>query len=173
MIQKICKYGDPILKKKAEPVTEFGPELKKFLEDMLETMYANRGVGLAANQVGVLKQAIVIDASTEEQTVIYTLANPKVTEFSKEKGEYEEGCLSFPGIMENIHRPAHVVVKGQDWDGKELTVDGSGFLAVVLQHEIDHLNGITFIDRMSSVKKLLHNKELKEIKAGYSGKKKK
>ncbi len=172
MLLEIRKYGDPVLKKKAAPVTEFDPELFQFFEDLLETMYANRGVGLAATQVGVMKQALVLDASTEEQTIIYMLANPKITAHSKDKSEFEEGCLSFPGITEKIYRPKKVTVEAQDPQGKPVKIEADGFLAVVLQHEIDHLNGTTFIDRMSAVKKLLHNKELKEIKQKYHGKKK-
>jgi len=124
---------------------------------------------VAANQIGVLKQALVLDASTEEQTIIFTLANPHIKEVSKEKTEFEEGCLSFPGITEKIYRPKHIIVQAKDWDGSDITIDTKGLLAVVLQHEIDHLNGVTFIDRMSAVKKMLHNKELKTLKKEFNG----
>ena len=164
MIHPIRKYGDPILKKKTETVTKFDNELKQTFSDMLETMYAFNGLGLAANQIGISKSMLVLDASTEEQTILYALANPQVIQHSKEKSEFEEGCLSFPGINDKIARPTIVKVKAQDSDGNELIIEASGLLAIVLQHEIDHLNGVMFIDRMTSVRKLLHSKELKELK---------
>ncbi|MEI7542325.1 MAG: peptide deformylase [bacterium] len=164
MIHTIRKYGDPILKKKTEAVTKFDNELKQTFSDMLETMYAFNGLGLAANQIGISKSMLVLDASTEEQTILYALANPQVIQHSKEKVEFEEGCLSFPGINDKISRPAIVKIKAQDSDGNELIIEASGLLAIVLQHEIDHLNGIIFIDRMTSIRKMLHAKELKELK---------
>lgn len=164
MTYEIKKYGDPVLKKKAEPVTEFGEDLKKIFDDMLETMYAFNGVGLAANQVGILKQMITIDTSREEDHVILYLANPVVTSVSKDKVTFEEGCLSFPGIFEKIDRPAKITISAFDPYGKPLKIEAEGFLAIVLQHEIDHLNGVVFIDRMSPARKFTHGKELKELK---------
>lgn len=164
MTYEIKKYGEPVLKKKAEPVTEFGEELKKIFDDMLETMYAFNGVGLAANQVGILKQMLVIDTSRDEDRVLLYLANPVITSVSKDKVTFEEGCLSFPGIFEKIDRPAGITVSAFDPYGKPLKIEAEGFLSIVLQHEIDHLNGVVFIDRMSPARKLMHGKELKEIK---------
>ncbi len=164
MIYTIRKYGDPILRKKTEPVTEFDNDLKAVFADMLETMYASNGTGLAASQIGLSKHMLVLDASTEEQTIIFTLANAQVVEHSKEKTEFEEGCLSFPGITEKISRPSSIKVRANDQDGRELLIEASGFLAIVLQHEIDHLNGVVFIDRMTPIRKMLHSKELKELK---------
>ena len=164
MIYTIRKYGDPILRKKTEAVTEFDWDLKQVFADMLETMYAYHGTGLAANQIGILKSMLVLDASTEDKTILYTLANAQVIGHSKEKTEFEEGCLSFPGINEKISRPSAIRVQAQDLDGKELMIDATGFLAIVLQHEIDHLNGVVFIDRMTPIRKMLHAKELKELK---------
>lgn len=164
MIYTIRKYGDPILRKKTEPVTEFGNNLKQVFVDMLETMYNFKGMGLAANQIGISKNMLVLDASTDEQTILYTLANPQILEHSREKTEFEEGCLSFPGINDIVSRPSIVKVKAQDADGAELIIEATGLLAIVIQHEIDHLNGIVFIDRMSPIRKMLHSKELKEIK---------
>ena len=167
MIYTIRKYGDPILRKKTEAVTEFDGYLKQVFADMLETMYNFRGMGLAANQIGISKNMLVLDASTDEQTILYTLANPQILEHSREKTEFEEGCLSFPGINDIVSRPSIVKVKAQDADGAELIIEATGLLAIVIQHEIDHLNGIVFIDRMSPIRKMLHSKELKEIKNPY------
>lgn len=164
MIYTIRKYGEPILRKKTEPVVVFDSELKQLFADMLETMYNYNGLGLAANQIGISKSMLVLDASTEDQTILYTLANPQVVEHSREKTEFEEGCLSFPGITEKISRPSVIKVKAQDYDGKEIVIEATGLLAIVLQHEIDHLNGVVFIDRMTPIRKMLHSKELKELK---------
>ena len=165
MIHTIRKYGDPILRKKTEPVTVFDKELKELFADMLETMYNYNGLGLAANQIGISKSMLVLDASTEEQTILYTIANPQIIEHSKEKTEFEEGCLSFPGINEKISRPSVIKVKAQDSDGNDIIIEASGLLAIVLQHETDHLNGVVFIDRMTPIRKMLHSKELKELKS--------
>jgi peptide deformylase len=167
MIYGIRKYGDPILRKKAEPVKVFNAELKQLFQDMLETMYSSGGMGLAANQIGILSRIIVLDASTRDSTIVMGLANPEVIESSREKDEFEEGCLSFPGINEKIARPKKVKVKAFDADGNEVMIDASGLLAIVLQHEIDHINGIVFTDRMSPVRRMLHNKDLKELKKKY------
>jgi peptide deformylase len=164
MIYTIRKYGDPVLRKKAEPIKVFGAELKQFFQDMLEIMYSAGGMGLAANQIGILKRAIVLDASTKDSTIVMGLANPEILEASRDKTEFEEGCLSFPGINEKISRPKSVKVRAFDADGREILIEASGLLAIVIQHEIDHINGVVFTDRMSPVRKMLHNKELKELK---------
>ncbi|MGD0566657.1 MAG: peptide deformylase [Candidatus Goldiibacteriota bacterium] len=167
MILEIKKYGDPVLRKKAETVKVFDAELKKLCNDMLETMYEAGGMGLAANQIGISKSVIVLDASTKDSTIVMALANPEVSGSSKEKEEFEEGCLSFPGITEKISRPKEIKVKAFDPDGNELLIEASGLLAIILQHEIDHINGVIFTDRMSPVRRMLHNKELKELKKKY------
>jgi len=168
MIYKIRIYGDPVLKKKAEPVTEINDEIKEILDNMLETMYAANGVGLAANQVGILKQLIVMDAGTKESPKPIKIINPVIIEKSKEKNEYEEGCLSFPGVTEKIYRPAKVKIKFQDINNNEITIDFVGLEATAIQHEIDHLNGILFINRMSPIKRIMLDKKLKEIKNSKS-----
>lgn len=164
MIYKIRIYGDPILKKKAEIVTDFNTEIKKILDDMLETMYNADGVGLAANQVGILKQLITIDVGTKKSPKPIKIVNPVIIEKSKEKTEYEEGCLSFPGITEKILRPSKVKVKFFDPDGNEKIMEFTGLESTAIQHEIDHLNGVLFIYRMSAIKRIMLNKKLKEIK---------
>jgi len=163
-ILKIRTYGDPILRKKAEKVKNFDDELKQIVRDMLETMYANKGLGLAANQVGILKQIIVIDIGTKEIPDVKIIINPEVKFLTKEKVEYEEGCLSFPGLTEKILRYSKLSVKCNDLKGNTVEFEADGLLAIAMQHEFDHLNGVLFIDRMSPVKKLLHTKELREIK---------
>lgn len=163
-ILKIRYYGDPVLRKKAEKVIEFDSNLEKTVKDMLETMYANNGIGLAANQVGILKQIIVIDTGTKEKPDIKILINPEIKTRSKEKTEYEEGCLSFPGLTEKIQRPAKIAVKCQDIKGNFCEFDAEGLLSIAIQHEYDHINGILFIDKMSPVKRFTHNKKLREIK---------
>lgn len=164
MIYEIRIYGDPILKKKAEPVTDFTSEIKEILDNMLETMYFAGGVGLAANQVGILKRLITMDTGTKESPKPIKIVNPEIIEKSKEKVEYEEGCLSFPGITEKIYRPSKVKVKFLDENGNENIREFEGLEAIAIQHEIDHLNGILFIYRMSPIKRMMLDKKLKEIK---------
>jgi peptide deformylase len=164
MIYKIKIYGDPVLIKKAEEVTDFNSEIKEILDNMLETMYTNNGVGLAANQVGILKQLITMDTGVKDSPKPIKMINPVIIEKSREKTEYEEGCLSFPGITEKIYRPAIVKVKFFDPDGNEKIMEFKGLEATVSQHEIDHLNGVLFTNRMSAVKKMMLNKKLKELK---------
>lgn len=163
-ILEIKYYGDPVLRKKAEKVTDFNENLKKIASDMLETMYANNGVGLAANQVGILKQIIVLDTGTKEKPEVKILINPLITKYSKEKTEYEEGCLSFPGLTEKIKRPEKISVKCFDLNGNPCEFDADGLLAIAIQHEYDHINGVLFIDKMSPAKRFTHNKKLREIK---------
>ncbi|HPD18044.1 MAG TPA: peptide deformylase [Candidatus Goldiibacteriota bacterium] len=164
MIYKIKIYGDTVLNKKAEEVTDFNREIKEILDNMLETMYAQNGVGLAANQVGILKQLITMDTGPKDSPKPIKMINPVIIEKSREKTEYEEGCLSFPGITEKIYRPSVVKVKFFDQDGNEKIMEFKGLESTVSQHEIDHLNGVLFINRMSAVKKMMLNKKLKELK---------
>ncbi len=157
-------YGDPVLRKKAEEVKEFTPEIKKIFDNMLETMYANDGLGLAGNQVGITKRMFIVDTGTPGKPEIHRVVNPKITFDPEEKILFEEGCLSFPGITEKISRPSKVTLKGKDENGKGIEIKAEGLKAVAFQHETDHLNGVLFIDRMTPVKKMLHSKKLKEIK---------
>ena len=166
-VMEIVKYGDPVLRKKALPVEAFDDALRQFVSDMLETMYASNGVGLAANQVGVLKRVVVIDTGTTEHPKVLKLINPQIIGASKEKVTYEEGCLSFPGVTEKIDRPAYVKAHAFDENGREMIIEAEGLAAVAIQHELDHINGVVFIDRMTPVRKMLHNKELRDIKKQY------
>ena len=145
-IRNIRTYGDEILTKRAKEVEEIDERTKELIEDMIETLHKNNGVGLAAPQVGVLKRIIVIDIY-EEGTDVFVLINPEII---KTKGEQtvEEGCLSFPNQFAKILRPAEVTVKALDKDGKKVKLVGKDLLAQVLSHEIDHLNGELFIDKI-------------------------
>ncbi|HDT15654.1 MAG TPA: peptide deformylase [Firmicutes bacterium] len=164
MIYEIRKHGDPVLRKKSEPVTEINEEIRTLLDDMAETMYASSGVGLAANQIGIAKRLITVDAGIDGESKIHKLVNPRITQKSKEKKDFEEGCLSFPGIIEKIERPAQITVQAKNEFSEDVEIHAQGLLAVALQHEIDHIDGVTFVQRMTPVKRLLHKKELKELK---------
>jgi peptide deformylase len=163
MILKIVKYPDPVLSKPGEPVTEFNAELRKFAADMFETMYAGQGAGLAAQQVGIAKRLAVIDLSSgKDPAKKLVIVNPEI--ISHEGRVYEmEGCLSFPDIMEKVVRSAKVRVRAQDLDGKWFEMDGEELLARCFQHEIDHLDGMLFIFRMSALKRDLVLRKIRKM----------
>jgi peptide deformylase len=165
MILKIVKYPEPILSQPGEPVTEFNAELRKLVADMFETTYANQGVGLAAPQVGVSKRLTVIDVSMgkvpKDKLV---LINPEII-FSEGKLYEDEGCLSFPDIREKVVRAAKVRIRAQDEHGKWYEMDGDDLLARAMQHEIDHLNGILFLFRMSALKRNLNLRKIRKMQA--------
>jgi len=163
MILKIVKYPDPVLQQPGEPVTEFDSELRKFVANMFETMYASQGIGLAAQQVGVAKRVTVIDLSggkDPEQKLV--LINPEVI-FREGKQYEEEGCLSFPEIREKISRAAKVRIRAQDEKGKWFEMDGEELLSRAFQHEIDHLDGMLFIFRMSALKRDLTLRKIRKM----------
>ena len=162
---KIVKYGDPVLRKKTEPVTEITDDIIQLAEDMLETMYAAPGVGLAGPQVGVSLQICVIDVVPEGKRTPIVLINPKVLS-GEDKIELEEGCLSFPKIYEKVRRWNKVRVEYTDLKGNLKEVEAEGFLAKAFQHEIDHLNGKVFIDYLPAWKRKLVEKEIKRRKKG-------
>ena len=169
--KKIVIEPDPILRKESEPVEKVDDELRKLLDDMLETMYAAPGIGLAAVQVGILKRLIVIDISKEkEKKDPLFLINPKIISKSKQTSIYEEGCLSLPGHFAEIERPAECQINFIDYNGKKKEIKANGLLSTCIQHEVDHLNGILFIDYLSKLKKdmiikklVKHKKELNKI----------
>lgn len=144
-IRKIRGEGDEILKKKSRPVDEINEKIQELIDDMLETMYKANGVGLAAVQVGVLKQVIVIDIDDGEGPLV--LINPKII---KEKGEQEveEGCLSFPNKFAKVIRPEEITVEALDRKGKTIKIKAKELMAQALSHEIDHLNGTVFVDKI-------------------------
>lgn len=162
-IREIKIFPDPVLRKKCEPVMEFGDDLKKLVDDLAETMYEKDGVGLAAPQIGESKRMVVIDIRNEknEEKNTLILINPEIVE---KAGDivWNEGCLSFPGIYEEIKRADIVVVNAVDPGGVKFTVEGEGLLAVALQHEIDHLDGILIYDYMSFIRKKLVKREMKK-----------
>jgi len=165
MILTILKYPDPILSRPGEPVTEFNAELRKLVADMFETTYSNQGVGLAAPQVGVSKRLTTIDVSMgKDPKDKLVLINPEIT-FSEGKLYEEEGCLSFPDIREKVVRAAKVRIRAQDEHGKWFEMDGEDLLARAFQHEIDHLDGVLFIFRMSALKRSLNLRKIRKMQA--------
>ena len=159
--KKIVIEPDAILRKKSEPLEKISRNEKKLLDDMLETMYEASGIGLAAVQVGVLKRMVVIDVSKEkEKKKPLFLINPEITFYSKKKSIYEEGCLSLPGHYAEIERPAECHLSYIDYSGKKKNLKASGILSTCIQHEIDHLNGVLFVDYLSKLKKNMIIKKL-------------
>lgn len=150
----ILKVPDPRLGKKAEPVTEVDDSVRTLMDDMLETMYAAPGIGLAAPQVGVLKRVIVVDvAGKDEDPAPVRMANPKIVWSSEEGCQREEGCLSVPDQFAEVTRPAQVRVRYLDYDNTVQEIEADGLLATCIQHEIDHLDGVLFIDYLSRIKR--------------------
>ena len=169
--KKIVIEPDPILRKKSERLEKVVSNIKKLMDDMLETMYGAPGIGLAAVQVGILKRLVVIDISkdNEKKNPLF-LINPELTFKSKNISSYEEGCLSLPGQFAEVERPAECHLNYIDYHGKEKKLKADGLLATCIQHEIDHLNGILFIDYLSKLKKdmiikklIKHKKEIDKI----------
>ena len=154
-IRNIRKEGDEILRVKCKTVREINDGIRRLIEDMFETMYATDGVGLAAPQIGIVRQIVVID---DRNGGIFTLINPKIT---KEEGEQEscEGCLSLPGYRGPVKRPLKVTVEALDADGNAITIEAEDFLAVIMCHEIDHLSGILYKDKAIVYEKIPQNEE--------------
>lgn len=162
-ILKLRKYGDPVLRRKAEDIKVIDEEIKKLACEMKETLKSLGGIGLAGNQVGVAKRIFVIDRTHvdgEEEPII--VINPRLVESSGEQ-VYEEGCLSAPGIYEDVTRARKVKVRGLNLEGNEVEIEGEGLLSRALLHEMDHLNGVLFIDHLSSIKRKLLGKKLRKI----------
>ncbi len=163
--KKILTIPDPVLRKISEPVTSINSEVKKLMDDMLETMYAAPGIGLAAVQIGVLKRVIVIDLSKEgKKKEPLFIINPQITSKSNELISYEEGCLSIPNQFAEVKRPNMCKIDFLNYHGKKKEINADGLLATCIQHEIDHLNGILFIDHLSKLKKDLILKKTKKQK---------
>ena len=159
----VIQYPNPVLAAKAEPIKVFDDDLRRLAADMAETMYEAPGVGLAANQVGVLKRIVVIDV-TEDKTGLLVLCNPEIIEASEELQDHEEGCLSLKGLYEHVKRPAHVRVRAQDANGETFELDCTELLAVCVQHEMDHLDGVVFIDHLSMLKKQRACNKLRKLR---------
>ncbi len=164
-VLKVYEYPDPILKKKAVKVEKVDDELRRFMDDMLETMYSAVGVGLAAPQVGVSKRIVVIDISHEDEKIEpYYLVNPEIIWKSEEKVCGEEGCLSVPEQRAEVERFASVKLRYLDYNGQEHEELIEDFLAIVVQHELDHLDGILYIDRLSRLKRQMLLKKLQKMR---------
>lgn len=172
----VIKYGDPMLRREASPISSVDDEIRQLAKDMLETMYAHRGIGLAAPQIGLTRSICVIDlppeADVDDEGVRLhpdvktplVLINPVIESSLSQKVAAEEGCLSFPEISAPISRPAEVKVSFLDADGRPVTLQAKGLLARAIQHEIDHLHGVLFIDRMTPVKRIALSGRLKRLK---------
>jgi len=148
----ILRYPDPRLHKVAKPVTVFDARLKQLAADMAETMYEAPGVGLAATQIDVHEQVIVIDTS-ETRSELRVFVNPEIVWASEEKQVYDEGCLSVPGVYDGVERPARIKARALDADGKPFEIEADGLLAVCIQHEMDHLKGKVFVEYLSPLKR--------------------
>ena len=160
----ILRYPDPRLHKVAKPVTEFGDRLSKLVTDMAETMYDAPGVGLAASQVDVHEQLVLVDIS-ETKDDLKVFINPEITWASEEKQVYDEGCLSVPGIYDGVERPARVKVRALDQHGKQFELEADGLMAVCIQHEMDHLLGKVFVEYLSPLKRnRIKSKMVKEVR---------
>ena len=160
-LREIVTNPAPVLRKKARKITDFGPELQTLIDDMLETMREAPGVGLAAPQVGIPLQLIVIEYSekaeepeSEEPPKLYTIVNPEIIRVSSEQELATEGCLSIPGFLGDVERPLAITLKGVNRRGKPVRIKADGWLARIFQHEVDHLNGVLFIDRAEKVWKV-------------------
>ena len=163
-VLEILTYPHLTLKRRAEEVEKVDGEIRKLISDMVDTMYANGGIGLAAPQVGVSKRVVVVDIRLYEQSSsLISIVNPEVVAEGEEV-IHEEGCLSVPECVEGIKRKTWIKVRGLNERGREIEVEGEGMLAIALQHEIDHLNGKVILDRMSRVKRDLYKKRLQKAK---------
>jgi len=163
MIRPILLYGDPVLHRPAAPVADITPEIQQLIDDMIQTMYAAPGIGLAAPQVGVSLRIFVADLSTgRNPDELLTFVNPEFVEIDGTQLE-DEGCLSAPGFNATVARPARAVLKGLNREGVERVVDATGLLARCFQHEMDHLAGTVFIDRLRGLQKSLILRKIKKL----------
>jgi peptide deformylase len=156
---------DPVLKTKCTPVPVVDDEIRTLMDDMLDTMYAAPGIGLAAPQIGVTKRVIVVDVSEkDEPNAPLCLANPEIVWKSDETAPHEEGCLSLPDLYADVERPVAVKVRYLDRDGAQQELEADGLLAICLQHEIDHIDGVLFVDHLSALKRNMFLKKMVKAK---------
>lgn len=151
-ILRILEFPDPRLRTRARPVVRVDDRIRRLADDLLETMYAAPGIGLAATQVDVHERVIAVDVS-EERNQPLIFVNPEITPLGEERQEYQEGCLSVPGFFETVSRPARVRVRALDREGRPFELEADGLLAVCIQHEVDHLEGRLFVDYLSALKR--------------------
>lgn len=163
MVREIVKYPEKVLKRKGLPVTVIDEEIQTLIDDMIETMYNAPGVGLAAPQVGVSKRIAVIDVSTKgAEMPLLVLINPEILRREGEV-EFEEGCLSLPGFTAKIERAEKLLVRALNREGKQLEIESEGLLSIAIQHEMDHLDGLLIIDRISPIKREFFKKRFQKI----------
>ena len=164
MLREILKYPDPRLREVAKPVEQVTDELRSLIDDMAETMYASKGCGLAATQIGVDKRIFVVDcAGEDEPSQLMAFINPELVETDGSQ-TWDEGCLSFPGVSEEIKRAERVKMRALDRSGKPFEIEADGLLAVALQHELDHLNGVLMIDKLNALKRRMMGRKLAKAK---------
>lgn len=161
-IRNLVKVPNPKLRKISQPIDSVDDDIRKLMDDMLETMYAEKGIGLAAIQIGVAKRVIVMDLALEDKTNPLYFANPKILWHSKTLTSYNEGCLSVPEFFDDVDRPSQCEVSFLDYNGKKQELKCDGLLATCIQHEIDHLEGILFIDYLSRLKRQLVLKKIQK-----------
>lgn len=161
---KIETLGSDVLRRRAEDVPAPGPELDRLVEDMFETMYDARGIGLAAPQIGLSQRLIVVDVA-EEGSEKLALLDPTIVQHGDRRDKLEEGCLSIPGVSGTVERPMTVVVEATDAKGNPVRIEADGMLARCLQHEIDHLDGVLFVDRLSPIKRNMILKKYRKLAA--------
>jgi len=172
-LRQIRLLGDPVLREKTHKVTRFNENLKTLVEDMAETMRHSNGVGLAAPQVGVSERIIVVETPKEEEEAgsgrLYAVVNPEIVRAAEEQVDGIEGCLSIPGYVGEVTRHEAVTIKGHDLQGRKIRIKAQGFLARVFQHEIDHLEGILFIDQLTAPDRIWRVEEGEEEQAEAAG----
>jgi peptide deformylase len=161
---KIELLGSPSLRKPAAEVTDVDDDLRRLIAEMFETMYEAEGIGLAGPQVGVSKRVVVVDLHDEEGSR-YALVNPTIVDAGAEREKAEEGCLSIPGVVAHVDRPTTVTVEATDEHGRPLRIEAAGLLARCLQHEVDHLDGVLFIDHLSALKRSMLLKKYRQLQA--------
>jgi len=163
-VLEILKYPHPLLKKRSQEIEKIDENIRQLIQDMTETMYDSNGVGLAACQVGVGKRIIVLDVSPmDPEQDLFALINPEIVA-EEEEIDHEEGCLSVPDCQEIIKRKQKVRIRGMSSEGKEVELEAQGILAIALQHEVDHLNGVLILDRMSGLKREIYRNKLRKKK---------
>ena len=165
-LRRIELYGSEVLRRPADPVDDVDDEVRALVRDMFETMYDAKGIGLAAPQVGISRRVIVLDVAEEsDESNPVALVNPRLASWTKKKDKQTEGCLSIPGVEAVVQRPVSVVVDGTDPEGKGVRLEAEGLFARALQHEIDHLDGVLFVDRLSPLKRQLLLKKWRKLQA--------
>jgi peptide deformylase len=162
-LREVEIYGSQILRQKAETVTDFGSDLHELVQDMMDTIVEEEGVGLAATQIAKLKRVILLNLPREDQdSLMIPMINPEISDSGGET-EFEEGCLSVPGIREVVKRPEWIQLRYHDLKGEQHNIRADGIMARVVQHELDHLNGILFVDRISTARRMLISGKLKKM----------